>query len=88
MKKDEENKRHEYGKKSRNSENNISTEKQETIYILGDSMVKKLKVHLLTKKVKHEFLVKVRPFSGAKVICMVDHVKRTIRDGKSCYTAY
>ena len=44
-------------------------------------MVKKLKVHLLTKKVKHEFLVKVRPFSGAKVICMVDHVKRTIRDG-------
>ena len=45
-------------------------------------MVKKLKVHLLTKKVKHEFLVKVRPFSGAKVSCMVDHVKPTIRDDK------
>ena len=34
------------------------------------------------KKVRHKFLVKVRPFTGAKVSCMVDHVKPTIRDDK------
>ena len=45
-------------------------------------MVKKLNGYLLTKKVRHKFLVKVRPFSGAKVSCMVDHVKPTIRDFK------
>ena len=45
-------------------------------------MVKKLNVYLLTKKVRHKFHVKVRPFSGAKVNCMVDHVKPTISDNK------
>ena len=45
-------------------------------------MVKKLNGYLLTKKVRHKFLVKVRPFTGAKVSCMVDHVKPTIRDDK------
>ena len=35
------------------------------------------------KKVRHKFLVKVRPFTGAKVSCMVDHVKPTIRDDKT-----
>ena len=45
-------------------------------------MVKKLNEYLLTKKVRHKFHVKVRPFSGAKVSCMVDHVKPTIRDNK------
>ena len=45
-------------------------------------MVKKLNGYLLTKKVRHKFLVKVRPFSGAKVSCMVDHVKPTLRDDK------
>ena len=34
------------------------------------------------KKVRHKFLVKVRPFTGAKVSCMVDHVKPTIGDDK------
>ena len=34
------------------------------------------------KNVRHKFLVKVRPFTGAKVSCMVDHVKPTIRDDK------
>ena len=66
-KKEEENKRYEYGKKTRNSENR---KKQKTVYILGDSMVKKLNWYFLTKKVRHKFLVKVRPFSGAKVSCM------------------
>ena len=45
-------------------------------------MVKKLNGYLLTKKVRHKFLVKVRPFSGDKVSCINDHVKPTIRDDK------
>ena len=45
-------------------------------------MVRKLNGYLLPKKVRHNFLVKVRPFSGAKVSCMVDHVKPTIRNDK------
>ena len=56
--------------------------KTETVYILRDSMVKKLNGYLLTKKVRHKFLVKVCPFTGAKESCMVDHVKPTIRDDK------
>ena len=44
-------------------------------------MVKKLNGYLLTKKV-NKFLVKVRPFSCAKMSCMVDHVKPTIRVDK------
>ena len=78
-KKDKENKRYEYGKKTRNTENDALTEKQKTVYILGDCMVKKLTGYLLTKKVRHKFLVKV---TGAKVSCMADHVKPTIRDDK------
>ena len=81
-KKDEENKRYDYDKKTRNSENDVPTEKQKTAYILGDSMVKKSNGYLLMKNVRHKFLVKVRPFSGAKVSCMVDHVKPTIRNDK------
>ena len=45
-------------------------------------MVKKLNRYLLTKKIRHKFLSKVCPFSSAKVSCMVDHVKPTIRDDK------
>ena len=43
-------------------------------------MVKKLNGFLLTRKLKHKCLVKVRPFSSAKVRYMHDHVKLTIRD--------
>ena len=50
------------------------------IFIMGDSMVKKLNGYLLTKKIKHKGIVKVRPFTTAKVSCMQDHVKPTIRD--------
>ena len=45
-------------------------------------MVKKLNWYLLTKRVRHKFFAKVRPFSSAKVRCMNDHVKPTIRDDK------
>ena len=44
-------------------------------------MVKKLNGFLLTRKLKHKCLVKVRPFSSAKV--MHDHVKPTVRDFNS-----
>ena len=43
-------------------------------------MVKKLNVYLLTGKIKHKHLVKVRSFSEAKISCMTDHVKPTLRD--------
>ena len=46
----EENKRYEYGEKTRNIKNDGPTEKQKTVYILGDSMMKKLNGYLLTKK--------------------------------------
>ena len=42
-------------------------------------MVKNLNCYRLTKKIKHN-IVKVRPFTTAKVSCMQDHVKPTIRD--------
>ena len=38
-------------------------------------MIKKLNGCFLTRKVRHKYLIKVRSFSGAKVSCMVDHVK-------------
>ena len=34
----------------------------------------------LTRKIKHKHLVKLRSFSGAKISCMTDHVKPTLRD--------
>ena len=43
-------------------------------------MVKNLKDFLLARKLKHKCLVKVRPFSSAKVKCMHDHVKTAVRD--------
>ena len=43
-------------------------------------MVKKLNGFLLTRKLNHKCLAKVRPFISAKVRCMHDHVKPTVRD--------
>ena len=42
--------------------------------------MKKLNGYLLTKKIKHKVVVKVRTFTVAKVSCMQDHVKPTICD--------
>ena len=50
------------------------------MFILGDSIVKNVNGYLLTKKLRHKKLIKVRSFSGAKVSCMYDHVKPTIRE--------
>ena len=43
-------------------------------------MVKKVNGFLLTKKLKHKCIAKVRPFSSAKARCMHDNVKSTVRD--------
>ena len=58
----------------------LSSNSKETVFILGDSMVKKVNGFYLTRNIKHKFLVKVRPFSSAKTRCMYDHAKPTIRE--------
>ena len=58
-----------------NSNENRNNQSKLNIYILGDSMIKKLNGYLLTRKIKHKHLVKVRSFSRAKISCMTDHVK-------------
>ena len=63
-----------------NNNENRSNKNKTNAYILGGSMVKKLNGYLLTRKIKHKHLVKVRSFSGAKISCMTDHVKPTLRD--------
>ena len=52
-KKDDENKRHKHDKKTKSGENDVPTEKQKIVYILGDSIIKKLNGYLL------KFLVRV-----------------------------
>ena len=65
---------------NRNNNNENRNNKSKTnVYILGDSMVKKLNGFSLTRKIRHKHLVKVRSFSGAKISCMTDHVKPTLR---------
>ena len=80
-KKDKESKKKDKEEKNKPKGSNSPTEKSK-IYILGDSMIKKLNGYFLTKKVRHKYLIKERSFSGAKVSCMVDHVKPTLRDDK------
>ena len=58
----------------------LSSNSKETVFILGDSMVKKVNGFYLTRNIKHKFLVKVRPFSSAKTRCMYDHAKPTITE--------
>ena len=53
---------------------------KEALIILTDSMVKKLNGFLLIRKLNQKCLVKVRPFSSAKVRCMHDHVKPSVWD--------
>ena len=64
-----------------NDTRNASPSKtKKSVFILGDSMVKKVNGFYLTKYIKHKFLVKVRSFSSAKTRCMYDHAKPTIRE--------
>ena len=72
--------------KNKSSTNNkvtstpLSPTSKETAFKLGDSMVKKLNGFLLTEKLNHKCLVKVRPFNSAKVRYIHDHAKPAVRD--------
>ena len=50
------------------------------VFIIGDSMIKKVDGYLLTNSIKHKYLVKVRPFLAAKTVHMFDYVKPIQRD--------
>ena len=58
----------------------IVNKKKRSVYVLGDSIVKKCNGFLLTKKNRLIHLVKVRSFAGVEISCMTDHVKSTLRD--------
>ena len=45
---------------------------------VGESMVKKLNGFLLTRKLNHKCLVRVRPFNSDKLRYMHDHAKATV----------
>ena len=45
-------------------------------------MIKKVDGYLLTSSLKHQYLVKTRPFSTAKTIDMYDYIKPTQGDFK------
>ena len=52
------------------------------MFIVGDSMIKKIDGYLLTSSLKHQYLEKTRPFTAAKTIDMYDYLKPTQRDFK------
>ena len=60
------------------SKNVKTAHAKEAVFLLGDSMVKKVNGFLLTRSTNHKYLVKVRSFSSARVSCMNDHVKPTL----------
>ena len=53
-----------------------------SVFIVGDSMIKKVDGYLLTSSLKDQHLMKARPFSTAKTIDMYDYVISTQRDLK------
>ena len=69
-----------HGRIDNNNRSTSSPNSKETVFILGDSMVKKVNGFYLTRNIKHNFLVKVRPFSSAKTRCMYGHAKPRIRE--------
>ena len=69
-----------HGRIDNSNRSTSSSNSKETVFILGDSMVKKVNGFYLTRNIKHKFLVKVRPFSSAKTRCMYDHANPTIRE--------
>ena len=51
------------------SQNTTTPQKSKTsMFIFGDSMIKKADGYLLTSSLKHRYLVKTRPFSTAKLL--------------------
>ena len=80
LKNDNDNNNNLINNNNNNNRNNNNENTKQTVFILGDSMVKKVNGFFLTKDIKHKYLVKVRSFSSAKTRCMHDQVKPTIRD--------
>ena len=65
------------------SQNPINPQKSKTsVFIVGDSMIKKVDGYLLTSSLKHQYLVKARSFLTAKTIDMYDYIKPTQRNFK------
>ena len=64
------------------NENHIThfSNTRNAVFILGDSIFKNLNGYLLRKKLRKGKPIKFRSFSRAKVSCMYDHVKPTIRE--------
>ena len=71
------------GHKKSNSHSEKNTDKDQSknkrIYILGDSMLKNLKGWEIPKKLKNAN-VYVKHFASAKVRCMKDHIKPSLRE--------
>ena len=66
------------------SQNSTNPQKSKTsVFIVGDSMIKKVDGCLLTSSLKHQYVVKTRTFSTAKTIDMYDYIKPTQRDFKA-----
>ena len=66
-------------KHNNNNNNNDNNNNNKYVFILGDSIVKNLNGFLKTKAINNKCILKVRPFSSAKVRCMYDHLKPKIR---------
>ena len=65
------------------TQNPTSAQKSKTsVFIVGNTMIKKVNGYLLTSSLKHQYLVKTRSFSTAKTIDMYDYIKPTQRDFK------
>ena len=69
-----------YKETTNRNNKNRSNKNKTNVYILCNSIVKKLNGYLQTTKIKHKHLFKVHSFSGTKTSCMTDHVKPTLRD--------
>ena len=54
--------------------------KKTSVYIVGDSTIKKVDGYLPTVSLKHQYLVKARLFSAVKMIDMYDYIKPTLGD--------
>ena len=53
---------------------------EQSVFTIEDSMIKKVNEYLLTSSLKHQYLVKRRPFSTAKSIDIYDYLKPTQKD--------
>ena len=62
-------------------EKNHAEEKKqkENVFIIGDSMVKNVNAFKLAGMFDHRRIVKKRDFSSAKISCMKDYIKSTLR---------